>query len=135
MTTHAKWWAAPDGDALPYCVVLGQMLRQLRLHAGKTQIDVARTHGVLRNQMSRYESGEAKPSISLVVTFCGEYDANPVEFFARVAVASRDATARAELGPLPVDRRFIEMIVQYDRALPRRRAVERTRRRHALARV
>lgn len=55
-------------------MVSGHLLREARLRAGLTQLELARRAGTARSQISRYERGDVAPSLETLrrlVRACG----------------------------------------------------------------
>jgi len=121
---QGKWWAAPRGGSVAYCVALGATLRQLRTTTGRTCTAVA--HEVLGTppkQLRRYESGQAKPKLHIIAALCEAYDANPMELLTRVAIQS--GPPAEQYAPWTDLQRFWLVWLRYDEAVPTRQEVER----------
>ena len=69
--------AQPAGQGLQF----GELLREARKRAGKSQIDVAESLGVTRNSVINWESNRYKPDVDLLPKLCSLLDLSIPELF------------------------------------------------------
>lgn len=86
--------AAPN----PIDVYVGSRLRLARTKHGKTQATLARIVGVSAHQIHKYESGETRLSVAMLLRFCEILDLSSAWFFEEL-----ETTARRRLEPDAVD--------------------------------
>jgi transcriptional regulator with XRE-family HTH domain len=84
-------------------VLFGQQVRQLRLAAELTQEDLAHRCGLFRTYMSRIETGQANPTLTMVQAIADSLGVSIPTLFqlvqpTRVAVSPKPPRGRRRLG-------------------------------------
>jgi transcriptional regulator with XRE-family HTH domain len=69
----------------------GQRVRELRLAAGMTQEDLAERCGLFRTYMSRIETGQANPTLTMIQALADSLELPVLSFFDKPAVPTRSS--------------------------------------------
>ncbi len=75
--------------------LVGQVLRDLRVEAGHTQVDVAARLGRAQSYVSKYESGELRVDLVALREICGAIGIRMVDLVERVDRVIEEATTSA----------------------------------------
>lgn len=73
--------------------VFGQRVRELRLAAGMTQEDLAERCGLFRTYMSRIETGQANPTLTMIHALADSLGLPVVRLFENPAAPAKKAAA------------------------------------------
>ncbi len=80
--------------------LVGRVLRDLRIEAGYTQVDVAARLGRAQSYVSKYESGELRVDLVTLREICGAINVRMVDLVERVDLLIEETTHSAPLaGP------------------------------------
>jgi transcriptional regulator with XRE-family HTH domain len=80
---------------LSYPQAFGQRVRELRMAAGMTQEDLAERCGLFRTYMSRVETGQANPTLTMIHALADSLGVPVVSLFTRSAPATVPAKTSA----------------------------------------
>jgi transcriptional regulator with XRE-family HTH domain len=69
----------------------GQRVRELRLAAGMTQEDLAERCGLFRTYMSRIETGQANPTLTMIHALADSLELPVLSFFDKPAAPVKSA--------------------------------------------
>lgn len=75
--------------------LVGQVLRDLRIEAGYTQVNVAARLGRAQSYVSKYESGELRVDLVALREICGVTNIRMVDLVERVDLAIEETTTSA----------------------------------------
>ena len=78
------------------CQQFGLKVKELRAEAEVTQEDLAERVGVFRTYMSRIETGEANPTLTVIHAVAGALDVDVRRLFEPASPAAKRARAKAK---------------------------------------
>lgn len=84
---------------LSYPQAFGQRVRELRLAAGMTQEDLAERCGLFRTYMSRIETGQANPTLTMIHALADSLDVPVDALFTQAPVPIRASSEAATNRP------------------------------------
>ena len=81
---------------LNHCQQFGLKVKELRAEAEVTQEELAERVGVFRTYMSRIETGEANPTLTVIHALAGALDVEVQQLFEPAAASAKTVRAKSK---------------------------------------